>query len=181
MRLSVLGTGSLGATHAACLAAGGHEVVGVDTDGSRIAALEQGVPPFHEPGLVEVLRTGLAKGRLRFSTDVAAAADSDAHFLCVGTPQLPGSHAADLGALWQAVEALAPLLQRPCVVIGKSTVPVGTAAGLREVLHRASPAGEEVHVAWNPEFLREGHAVEDSLHPDRLVLGVESEHAYGVL
>jgi len=181
MRLSVLGTGYLGATHAACLAAGGHDVVGIDTDGSRVAALERGVPPFHEPGLVEVLRTGLAEGRLRFSTDVAAAADSDAHFLCVGTPQQPGSHAADLGALWQAVHALAPLLERSCVVIGKSTVPVGTAAGLRDVLHGTAPAGEDVHVAWNPEFLREGHAVEDSLHPDRLVLGVESEHAYGVL
>jgi UDPglucose 6-dehydrogenase len=181
MRLSVLGTGYLGATHAACLAAGGHDVIGVDTDPSRIAALGQGVPPFHEPGLVEVLRTGLGEGRLRFSTDVAAAADSDAYFLCVGTPQQPGSYAADLGALWQAVHALAPLLERPCVVIGKSTVPVGTAAGLRDVLHRTAPAGDDVHVAWNPEFLREGHAVEDSLHPDRLVLGVESEHAYGVL
>ena len=181
MRLSVLGTGYLGATHAACLAAGGHEVVGIDTDASRITALEQGVTPFHEPGLVEVLRAGLAEGRLRFSTHVADAADSDAHFLCVGTPQQPGSHAADLGALWQAVEALAPLLHRPCVVIGKSTVPVGTAARLRDALHRTTPAGGEVHVAWNPEFLREGHAVEDSLHPDRLVLGVESEHAYGVL
>jgi UDPglucose 6-dehydrogenase len=177
VRGAVLGTGYLGATHAACLAACGHEVVGIDTSAERVAVLSAGTAPFHEPGLEDLLATGVRKGRLRFSTDYAAAADCDVHFLCVGTPQAPGRYAADLSALNASVDTLAPLLDRPCLVVGKSTVPVGTAAEVHERLHARAPAGQDVDLAWNPEFLREGHAVEDSLRPDRLVFGAQTHRA----
>lgn len=181
VRISVIGTGYLGATHAACLAAMGHRVAGVDSDAERVRTLSGGRAPFHEPGLEELLRRGVESGRLTFSTTCRAAADADVHFLCVGTPQRPGSHAADLSALAAAVTALVPCLTRPALVVGKSTVPVGTAKELGERLRREAPAGDAVGVAWNPEFLREGHAVEDSLHPDRLVFGVETDAADQVL
>ena len=181
MRISVIGTGYLGATHAACLAAMGHDVVGVDNDPERVTALGQGRAPFHEPYLDELLERGVRAGRLRFTTDCTLAGDAEVHFLCVGTPQRPGSHAADLSALDAAVTALLPCLVRPSLVVGKSTVPVGTAARLGHRLRQEAPAGSSVDVAWNPEFLREGHAVEDSLHPDRLVFGVESDETDLVL
>jgi UDPglucose 6-dehydrogenase len=175
VHLSVTGTGYLGATHAACLASLGHRVVGCDTDGDKVAALASGRAPFHEPGLDDLLRSGIGTGALSFTTDPALAAAAEVHFLCVGTPQRPGSHAADLTALDAAVDALGPHLDRPCLVVGKSTVPVGTARQVSDRLRAIAPAGDEVRVAWNPEFLREGHAVADSLHPDRLVLGVERD------
>jgi UDPglucose 6-dehydrogenase len=181
VHISVIGTGYLGATHAACLAASGHQVVGVDSDPAKVARLAAGSVPFHEPGLADLLHRGVASGRLTFDTDVAAAADAEVHFLCVGTPQRAGSHAADLSALDAAVTALAPLLRRPALVVGKSTVPVGTARRLGERLRTQAPDGDRVRIAWNPEFLREGHAVEDSLHPDRLVLGVEDDESDQVL
>ena len=177
MRISVLGTGYLGATHAACLAACGHDVVGVDTNADRVRSLASAIVPFHEPGLERLLVEGVRSGRLRFAGEYEAAADADVHFLCVGTPQRAGSYAADLSALECAVDSLAPLLQRPCLVVGKSTVPVGSAVAVRDRLRARAPAGAAVEVAWNPEFLREGHAVEDSLQPDRLVFGVESDEA----
>ena len=169
MRLSVVGTGYLGATHAACMTQLGHEVVGIDSDAQKIAALSAGQVPFFEPGLPEVLQEALASGRLAFTTDMAAAADADVHFICVGTPQRPSSYAADMGQVWAAVDALVPHAAPGSLVVGKSTVPVGTAAQMRD---RFAASG--AHVAWNPEFLREGHAVNDTLHPDRLVIGVES-------
>jgi UDPglucose 6-dehydrogenase len=181
VRISVLGTGYLGATHAACLAACGHTVVGVDTSPEQVSALASGSSPFHEPGLDRLLGEGVEHGRLVFDTDYERVRGSDVHFLCVGTPQRPGSHAADLSALWSAVDSLGPLLDEPCLVVGKSTVPVGTAAQVRDRLRDNAPAGDDVEVAWNPEFLREGHAVEDSLRPDRLVFGVESNEADQVL
>lgn len=181
MRISVIGTGYLGATHAACLAACGHAVVGVDSNPERLERLSRGSAPFHEPGLDRLLQEGVASGELVFTEDLSAAADADVHFLCVGTPQRPGSHAADLSALHSVVGALAPLLDRPCLVVGKSTVPVGTARVVGERLWGEAPAGDEVRIAWNPEFLREGHAVEDSLRPDRLVFGVEDDEADQVL
>ena len=181
MLVSVLGTGYLGATHAACLAAWGHEVIGVDTDGDRIRCLASGSAPFHEPGLDDLLREGVDAGRLHFTTRTADAAAAEVHFICVGTPQLPGSDAADLTALWSVVHGLAPLLERRCVVVGKSTVPVGTAVQVRDHLQAAAPAGTEVEVGWNPEFLREGHAVEDTLHPDRLVLGMPDGPSAGTV
>ena len=181
MLISVIGTGYLGATHAACLSACGHDVIGIDTDPHRAGELSQGRAPFHEPGLDELLDQGVRAGRLRFGTDISDAAPAEVHFLCVGTPQRPGSHAADLSALESAVRALAPHLAGPSLVVGKSTVPVGTAQELAEVLRRTAPAGASVGLAWNPEFLREGHAVADSLHPDRLVFGVTRDEDDQVL
>ena len=181
MLISVLGTGYLGSTHAACLAACGHTVIGVDSDAERVRRLRQGVAPFHEEGLDALLAAGVGSGRLSFTEDLARVADAEVHFLCVGTPQLDGSRRADLSALWTVAESLAPLLARDCLVVGKSTVPVGTAARLRDRLRSTAPAGEGVSVAWNPEFLREGCAVRDSLEPDRLVLGVESDEDHQLL
>ncbi len=179
--ISVVGTGYLGATHAACLAACGHEVVGIDTATDRVERLSSGSAPFHEPGLDELLSQGVASGRLRFSTDPAAAEGAAVHFLCVGTPQRPGSHAADLSALDSAVTSLVPHLVGDALVVGKSTVPVGTAGPLGQRIRREAPAGDRVGMAWNPEFLREGHAVEDSLRPDRLVFGLERDRDGEVL
>jgi UDPglucose 6-dehydrogenase len=175
VRISVIGTGYLGATHAAAVASWGHQVVGIDNDPDRIRLLRDGRAPFHEPGLGELLEDGVRRGDLTFDTDLRRASDAEVHFVCVGTPQRAGSHAADLSALYAAVEALGPTLERPCLVVGKSTVPVGTAPALRDRLRSLAPAGEAVGLAWNPEFLREGHAVQDSLHPDRLVFGVDGD------
>ncbi|HTY70880.1 MAG TPA: UDP-glucose/GDP-mannose dehydrogenase family protein [Actinomycetes bacterium] len=177
LRITVFGTGYLGATHAACMAELGYEVLGVDVDPAKIEALSEGRVPFFEPGLDEILERNIESGRLRFTTSYAEAADfGDVHFIGVGTPQKKGEYAADVSALDAVVESLAPLLTRPSVVAGKSTVPVGTAARLAAKLRLLAPAGEDVALVWNPEFLREGFAVEDTLHPDRLVLGLEPAH-----
>jgi UDPglucose 6-dehydrogenase len=181
-RITVLGTGYLGTTHAACLAELGFEVLGLDTDDTQVKALAGGSLPFHEPGLEELLRQGLDSGRLRFTTSYADAAEfGDIHFVCVGTPQRADSSAADLSHLEACVEALAPRLTRPCLVVGKSTVPVGTAGLLTERLTRLAPVGAAAELAWNPEFLREGHAVADTMRPDRIVAGVTSERAEALL
>ncbi|MEU7112262.1 UDP-glucose/GDP-mannose dehydrogenase family protein [Streptomyces sp. NPDC046182] len=182
MRLTVIGTGYLGAVHAVCMADIGHEVLGVDVDAEKIATLNEGRAPFHEPGLREVLTRALASGRLRFTTSLREAADfGEVHFLCVGTPQRPDSPAADLRYVDAVVEGLAPHLRRPCLLVGKSTVPVGTAAQVAARVAALAPEGADVEVAWNPEFLREGFAVEDTLRPDRLVAGVSSERADRIL
>ncbi|NDU75990.1 nucleotide sugar dehydrogenase [Actinomadura sp. DSM 109109] len=175
-RLTVIGTGYLGATHAACMADLGFEVLGLDVDEEKIARLSAGDLPFYEPGLEPVLRRNLETGRLRFTTSYEEVAEfGDVHFLCVGTPQKAGEYAADLTYVDGAVAALAPLLERPCLVVGKSTVPVGTAARLGEALAKAAPAGGDAVLAWNPEFLREGFAVQDTLHPDRIVAGLPAD------
>jgi UDPglucose 6-dehydrogenase len=177
-RLTVIGTGYLGATHAICMALLGFEVLGVDVVQEKVDQLNSGVVPFFEPGLQECLTKALESGRLNFTTDYAkAAAFGDVHFVCVGTPQRGDSPAADLTYVDAAVSALAVHLDRKTLVVGKSTVPVGTAARLTELLQRLAPAGAEVELAWNPEFLREGYAVEDTMRPDRLVFGVSSEWA----
>ncbi|MEU6830924.1 UDP-glucose/GDP-mannose dehydrogenase family protein [Nocardia beijingensis] len=174
MRCTVFGTGYLGATHAACMAELGHDVIGVDVDPGKVAKLSDGVVPFYEPGLEDVLRRNLDAGRLRFTTSYAEAADhADVHFLGVGTPQKKGEYAADLKYVRAVVDTLAPLLERPSVIIGKSTVPVGTAVALGTRARALSST--DVEVAWNPEFLREGWAVKDTLRPDRLVLGVDRD------
>ncbi|WP_405723315.1 UDP-glucose/GDP-mannose dehydrogenase family protein [Streptomyces sp. NBC_01537] len=172
-RVTVIGTGYLGATHAACMAEIGHEVLGLDVDPDKIAALRSGRVPFYEPGLEELLAKHVASGRLRFTTSYEEVAEfGDIHFSCVGTPQAAGSNAADLRYVDAVIENLAPLLAgRPALVVGKSTVPVGTAERLAGLM----PEGTEL--AWNPEFLREGFAVEDTLRPDRLVFGVRSAEA----
>ncbi|MFY0407345.1 UDP-glucose dehydrogenase family protein [Solicola sp. PLA-1-18] len=169
MRLSVIGCGYLGAVHAACMAKLGHDVVGIDTDETKVAALSEGRAPFFEPGLPELLTEAMATGRLRFSTDMADAAGSRVHFVCVGTPQKRAENAADLRFVDAAFTSLAEHVVAGDVVVGKSTVPVGTAERLTEQLHDIQP---DATLVWNPEFLREGFAVKDTLHPDRLVYGV---------
>ena len=170
MRMTVIGCGYLGAVHAASMAELGHDVVGIDVDEAKIAALAGGLPPFFEPGLPELLDRALATGRLRFTTDMAEARGSAVHFIAVGTPQQPGALAADLKYVHAAVDALAPMLAPGNLVAGKSTVPVGTARALTERL-----AATGARVAWNPEFLREGFAIQDTLHPDRLVYGLPDD------
>ncbi|WP_339392795.1 UDP-glucose dehydrogenase family protein [Brevibacterium metallidurans] len=167
MKVSVIGCGYLGAVHAAAMASLGHEVVGVDVDEAKIAALRAGRPPFFEPGLADLLLGAQDKGSLDFTTDIADAAEARVHFVCVGTPQKPGEFAADVTYVDAAVDSLLPHLSPGAVVVGKSTVPVGTAARLAGLVQ---PSGAVL--MWNPEFLREGHAVEDTLHPNRLVYGV---------
>ncbi|TKA11330.1 UDP-glucose/GDP-mannose dehydrogenase family protein [Actinacidiphila oryziradicis] len=169
--MTVIGCGYLGATHATCMAELGHEVLGLDTDPEKTAALAEGRPPFYEPDLAEMLDRNTRSGRLRFTSSYAEAAEfGQLHFLAVGTPQRPDG-AADLRQLESAVSLLAPHLRRPCVLVGKSTVPVGTAALLTTTLRGLAPVGARASLAWSPEFLREGHAVEDTLRPDRLVFG----------
>jgi len=181
MRLTVIGIGYLGLTHAACMADLEHDVLAIDTDHERVARVSAGEMPFFEPGLEELLRKGLETGRLRFTTSYEEVAEfGEAHFLCVGTPQGPDG-AADLSYLTSAADALAPHLRSGCLIAGKSTVPVGTARKLLARVHAAAPAGAEVDLAWNPEFLREGTAVQDTLRPDRIVLGVTSDRAEALL
>ena len=176
-RIAVFGTGYLGATHVACMAKLGHEVIGVDSDPEKVATLTAGRAPFFEPGLDEVLKASIDSGRLRFTSSYAeAAAFADVHFIAVATPQKRGEFAANLAQVDSVVTTLAPLLTKPAVILGKSTVPVGTAARLDKIVRSTSPVGDAVEVAWNPEFLREGFAVRDTLHPDRIVLGVDAAH-----
>jgi UDPglucose 6-dehydrogenase len=179
LRLTVLGTGYLGAAHAASMASIGFDVLGVDTDARKVGQLNAGHLPIYEPGLRELLRAGLDSGRLTFTTSYPqAAAFGDVHFICAGTPAQPGSDHADMSQVHGCVAALAPLLDRPCLVAGKSTVPVGTA---RRLAAEFAGACEGVELAWNPEFLREGSAVADTLAPDRIVAGVTSRRAEGIL
>ena len=173
MRMTVIGTGYLGATHAACMAELGHEVLGVDVDENKISALKSGKVPFYEPGLPEVLERNIEAGRLDFSTDYEeAAAFGNLHFLGVGTPQRRGSYAADMTYVKAVITDLVPKLKGDHIIFGKSTVPVGTAAELQELANELAPEGTTVEIAWNPEFLREGYAVKDTITPDRIVLGV---------
>jgi UDPglucose 6-dehydrogenase len=173
-RVTVVGTGYLGLTHAVCLADLGHEVLAIDVDADKIAKAARGEAPFFEPGLEPLLRKNLDAGRLRFTMSFAeAGAFGDVHFLCVGTPEGEAGR-ADLSAVHAAAASLAPHLSGPCLVVGKSTVPVGTARQVLGGLRAGAPAGGGVDLAWNPEFLREGFAVQDSLAPDRIVLGVTS-------
>jgi UDPglucose 6-dehydrogenase len=178
LKISVIGTGYLGATHAACISSLGFEVVGIDTDLSKISALNQGKVPFYEPELEELLAKELATGRLTFSTSYEAIKDADVHFICVGTPQVKDGLAADKTYVKAALESIAPLIKAGSLVVGKSTVPVGTAAALRARLLEINP---DTDLAWNPEFLREGFAVDDTLHPNRLVVGVTNDRAEVIL
>ena len=178
LKLSVIGTGYLGATHAAAMSSLGFEVVGVDVDESKISLLRQGRVPFYEPDLEELLQKEVNSGRLTFTTNFAEVSDCDVHFVCVGTPQREGSLAADLTYVDASVKSVAPHAKAGSLIVGKSTVPVGTAARLAELLRDMNP---DVELAWNPEFLREGFAVEDTLRPNRLVVGVTSDRAEKIL
>ena len=181
LQLSVIGTNYLGATHAAGMAEFGHHVIGVDIDVDRVKTLNAGQSHIFEVGLEPLLEKHTSSGRLRFTTDYAEIADwADVHFLALGTPSGPGG-AADLSQLHAAIDTLAPLLTKPCLVVGKSTVPVGTALQLEQRLRSRAPAGDRIEVAWNPEFLREAYAVQDTLRPDRLVFGTHSAKALDLL
>ena len=181
MRLTVIGTGYLGATHAACMAELGHEVLGVDVDEQKINALKTSTVPFYEPGLPEVLERNINVGRLDFTTDYGEAANfANVHFIGVGTPQQRGSYAADTRYVEAVIDDLVPLLEGKHLILGKSTVPVGTAAALQKradelVAKHGNKA--QVEIAWNPEFLREGYAVKDTIEPDRIVLGHRTENS----
>ena len=178
LKLSVIGTGYLGATHAACMASLGFDVIGFDTEASKIELLSKGKVPFYEPGLEELLSEQIKSGRLTFTNNVADLADADVHFICVGTPQIKNGNAADLTYVNSALEAIAKLVKPGGLVVGKSTVPVGTATKLRNRLLELNPKAD---LAWNPEFLREGFAVEDTLRPNRLVVGVVNDSAEQIL
>ncbi|MER5384984.1 UDP-glucose/GDP-mannose dehydrogenase family protein [Streptomyces sp. NBC_00647] len=187
LKITVIGTGYLGATHAAAMAELGFEVLGLDVVPEKIEMLQRGEVPMFEPGLEDLLRKHVAgiegsTGRLRFTMDWAeVGAFGDVHFVCVNTPQKHGEYACDMSYVDAAFESLAPHLHGPALVVGKSTVPVGSAARLAARLVELAPAGEDAELAWNPEFLREGFAVNDTLHPDRIVVGVRSERAEKLL
>jgi UDPglucose 6-dehydrogenase len=178
-RLAVFGAGYLGITHAACMASLGFHVLCVDIDVAKVAGLMAGRLPVYEPGLAELVSGGLSSGRLRFTTSYEeAAAFCDVHFICTGTPPQPGSQGADLSQVWDCVRALAALARKSALIVGKSTVPVGTARSIGDEL---ASAGHDVEIAWNPEFLREGMGVADTLDPDRIVAGVTSQRAEQLL
>ena len=178
LKLSVIGTGYLGATHAACMASLGFEVIGFDIEASKIDLLSKGKVPFYEPELEELLSEQIKSGRLTFTNNVADLADADVHFICVGTPQIKNGNAADLTYVNSALESIAKYVKPGGLVVGKSTVPVGTATKLRNRLLELNPKAD---LAWNPEFLREGFAVEDTLRPNRLVVGVVNDNAEQIL
>lgn len=187
LKLTVIGTGYLGATHAAAMAELGFEVLGLDIDPAKIESLSAGRAHLYEPGLDELLAKHIAglpgsSGRLRFTMDWEEVAEfGDVHFVCVNTPQKHGEYACDMSHVDSAFACLAPHLRRPALVVGKSTVPVGSAARLAALLEELAPAGADAELAWNPEFLREGFAVKDTLHPDRVVVGVVSKSAEKML
>ena len=175
LKLAVIGTGYLGATHAACMAKMGFEVIGVDNDANKVATLSKGELPFYEPTLPELLSEQVKSGRLKFTSDFSEISDCDVHFICVGTPQVQNGLAADLTFISNAFEAVCKVAKRGALLVGKSTVPVGTAQKL------SSQMPKHLELAWNPEFLREGFAVEDTLRPNRLVVGVTSDRAEEIL
>ncbi|MDA2984302.1 MAG: UDP-glucose/GDP-mannose dehydrogenase family protein [Actinomycetota bacterium] len=176
--ISVIGTGYLGATHAAAMASLGFHVIGIDVDSEKINSLKEGIVPFYEPDLEELLQEQLKAKRLFFTTDFSAAKNADIHFICVGTPQSKDSLAADMRYVDAAIEAIGPIAKDGSLIVGKSTVPVGTASRLANLLRKINP---NLELAWNPEFLREGFAVEDTLRPNRLVVGVTSDRADEIL
>lgn len=181
MKISVIGTGYLGATHAAAMAELGFDVTGVDVDEKKVQSLSRGELPFYEPGLPELLRKHIGNGKLRFTTSLDAVADADVHFVAVGTPQRAGDHGADLTYVDSVVESLTKVITGDALIVGKSTVPVGTARRLEAVVQEGSMPGARIRLAWNPEFLREGFAVEDTLRPDRLVFGVSDPESEDIL
>ncbi len=173
----MIGTGYLGATHAVSMVELGYDVIGLDVDAAKIAMLRRGEVPFYEPGLPELLNKHIDGGKLRFTTSYEEVAEfADVHFVCVGTPQRKGELAADTSYVEAAFTELSRRLTRKVLVVGKSTVPAGTAERMEQLMLELAPC-KEVELAWNPEFLREGFAVEDTLRPDRLVFGVHSDWA----
>lgn len=181
MRIAMIGTGYVGLVSGACFSDFGHNVVCVDQDKDKIAALLEGVMPIYEPGLEALVSNNVQGGRLSFTTDLAeAVADADAVFIAVGTPSRRGDGHADLSFVYAAAEEIAAACRRDTVIITKSTVPVGTGDEVERIAGEAAPE-RRISVASNPEFLREGAAIADFKHPDRVVVGIEDEAAGRVL
>ena len=180
MKVAVIGLGYLGATTAVALSLVGHDVIGIDPDQAKVDALRAGRVPFFEPGLDEALIEAQSTGRLAIQTEHScSSADADVFLLCVGTPQSRTGMGADLRYLEASIDNLAPYLRADAIVVGKSTVPVGTAEVLKARLAELVPF--EPFMSWNPEFLREGTALKDTLTPDRIVIGVDEAHSEALL
>ena len=180
MRVSMIGAGYVGLVSGACFADFGHQVICVDKDAAKIAALKRGEIPIFEPGLDELLESNIKQGRLEFAADTSRVGEADAVFIAVGTPSRHGDGHADLSFVYQAVREIAPLLAATAVLITKSTVPVGTGDEIENILRNARPDAD-IQVVSNPEFLREGAAIQDFKHPDRIVVGTDQERARKVL
>lgn len=181
-KLTFIGTGYLGATYAVCYAELGYDVLGIDVDSSKIDQLNSGRVPFREPGLDELLVKNLASGRLRFSTSYEEAAEfGDVHFICVSTPQSSKGPAADLSYVEASVAELSKSLTRDALIVGKSTVPVGTAEWVESLVKRHADPDLKVAVGWSPEFLQEGFAVNDVLRPNRIVMSAHTEWGRSLL
>ncbi|MBN9577134.1 MAG: UDP-glucose/GDP-mannose dehydrogenase family protein, partial [Alphaproteobacteria bacterium] len=181
MRIAMIGTGYVGLVSGACLSEFGHDVICVDKDQAKIDALEKGVIPIFEPGLDEVVAANVKAGRLSFTNDLKKAVPgADAVFIAVGTPSRRGDGHADLQYVFAAAKEVAGLIDRYAVIVTKSTVPVGTSRKVEQIVREASPHGD-FDVASNPEFLREGSAIEDFRRPDRVVCGCDGERARNVM
>lgn len=182
MQIAMVGTGYVGLVTGACLADLGHDVVCIDSDASKIEGLLVGRMPIYEPGLAELVARNVAAGRLTFSTDLSVSVKGrDAVFIAVGTPTRPDSEHADLRYVDAAAQEIARNVDQFTVVVTKSTVPVGTNRRVHDILQRTASDPSLLAVASNPEFLREGSAIDDFMHPDRVVFGVESARAGEVM
>ena len=180
MRVAMIGAGYVGLVSGACFADFGHQVTCIDKDAARIAALKRGEIPIFEPGLAELVESNLRQGRLEFAAEASRIGEAEAIFIAVGTPSRRGDGHADLSFVYQAVREIAPLIKSTAVVITKSTVPVGTGDEIENILHQKRPDAD-IQVASNPEFLREGAAIQDFKHPDRIVVGSDDDRARKVL
>src|SRR6516225_10720510 len=180
MRVTMIGAGYVGLVSGACFADFGHQVTCIDKDAGKIAALNLGEIPIFEPGLSELVESNVRQGRLEFATEASRIGEAEAIFIAVGTPSRRGDGHADLSFVYQAVREIAPLLNSAAVVITKSTVPVGTGDEIENILREKRPDAK-IQVASNPEFLREGAAIQDFKHPDRIVVGTDDDHAREVL
>ena len=180
MRVAMIGAGYVGLVSGACFADFGHQVTCIDKDAARIAALKRGEIPIFEPGLAELVESNLRQGRLEFAAEASRIGEAEAIFIAVGTPSRRGDGHADLSFVYQAVREIASLIKSTAVVITKSTVPVGTGDEIENILHQKRPDAD-IQVASNPEFLREGAAIQDFKHPDRIVVGSDDDRARKVL
>src|SRR5271169_137297 len=180
MRVTMIGAGYVGLVSGACFADFGHHVTCIDKDPARIAALDRGEIPIFEPGLAELVEANVRQGRLAFAGNAVGVAEADAVMIAVGTPSRRGDGHADLSFVFEAVREIAPRLSRTAIVITKSTVPVGTGDEIERILREKRPDAE-IQVVSNPEFLREGAAIQDFKHPDRIVVGTDDARARSVL
>ncbi len=181
MHISVIGTGYVGLVTGACFAEFGHHVTCMDTDGPRIGKLEKGVVPFYEPGLTELVEKGIKEGRLHFTTNIAKAVDQAlVIFIAVGTPPKPDG-SADLSYVEEVGKGIAMNMSGYLVIATKSTVPVGTGERVRQVITANQRASVSFDVVSNPEFLREGSAIEDFMRPNRIVIGADSDQAMAIM